>query len=294
MAIPVPIRCGGAGGDAGHRADSVVAEDALDEEDACRTCAPRPARPGPPTHARPRRSFRTAVSPTPKGSQVVVMPGMISQWPPPEGAMDKDPDHRHHDLSTAAARRRSPGTCWSRASASPRCSGAAGCRAATRASSTAPAPRLMPGLDRAARPRELSRRRLATRTSRACRRKSTSWSPCATPRRMLDCGYTSVLVGGLGQAAARHRHPQRDQRRPHPRAALPGQRSGDHGHRRPRRRATRCTCPTWRRRPSPGCADGPDEIRKVCRLLVREGADLLKLNVSGRHGTAQQPLRSAR
>jgi len=31
-------------------------------------------------------------------------------------------------------------------------------------------------------------------------------------------------------------------------------------------------------------ADGPEEIRKVCRLLVREGADLLKLNISGDTG----------
>jgi imidazolonepropionase-like amidohydrolase len=31
-------------------------------------------------------------------------------------------------------------------------------------------------------------------------------------------------------------------------------------------------------------ADGPDEIRKVCRLLVREGTDLLKLNISGDTG----------
>ena len=31
-------------------------------------------------------------------------------------------------------------------------------------------------------------------------------------------------------------------------------------------------------------ADGPDEIRKVCRILVREGVDLLKLNVSGDTG----------
>ena len=31
-------------------------------------------------------------------------------------------------------------------------------------------------------------------------------------------------------------------------------------------------------------ADGPEEIRKVCRILVREGADLLKLNVSGDTG----------
>ena len=31
-------------------------------------------------------------------------------------------------------------------------------------------------------------------------------------------------------------------------------------------------------------ADGPDEVRKVCRLLVREGTDLLKLNISGDTG----------
>jgi imidazolonepropionase-like amidohydrolase len=31
-------------------------------------------------------------------------------------------------------------------------------------------------------------------------------------------------------------------------------------------------------------ADGPDEVRKVCRLLVREGTDLFKLNVSGHVG----------
>ena len=31
-------------------------------------------------------------------------------------------------------------------------------------------------------------------------------------------------------------------------------------------------------------ADGPDEIRKVCRLLLREGVDLLKLNISGDTG----------
>src|SRR6266704_2769341 len=32
---------------------------------------------------------------------------------------------------------------------------------------------------------------------------------------------------------------------------------------------------------SDGQADGPDAIRRVCRLLAREGVDLLKLNLSG-------------
>lgn len=31
-------------------------------------------------------------------------------------------------------------------------------------------------------------------------------------------------------------------------------------------------------------ADGPDEIRRICRVLVREGTDLLKLNISGDTG----------
>jgi imidazolonepropionase-like amidohydrolase len=36
-------------------------------------------------------------------------------------------------------------------------------------------------------------------------------------------------------------------------------------------------------------ADGPDAIRKVCRLLAREGVDLLKLNLSGDLGTSTFP-----
>lgn len=36
-------------------------------------------------------------------------------------------------------------------------------------------------------------------------------------------------------------------------------------------------------------ADGPDSIRRVCRLLVREGVDLLKLNLSGDIGTSSFP-----
>jgi imidazolonepropionase-like amidohydrolase len=33
-------------------------------------------------------------------------------------------------------------------------------------------------------------------------------------------------------------------------------------------------------------ADGPDAVRRVCRLLAREGVDLLKLNLSGDMGTS--------
>ena len=36
-------------------------------------------------------------------------------------------------------------------------------------------------------------------------------------------------------------------------------------------------------------ADGPDAIRRVCRLLARDGVDLLKLNLSGDLGTSAWP-----
>jgi imidazolonepropionase-like amidohydrolase len=36
-------------------------------------------------------------------------------------------------------------------------------------------------------------------------------------------------------------------------------------------------------------ADGPDQVRRVCRLLAREGVDLLKLNLSGDAGTSSYP-----
>jgi imidazolonepropionase-like amidohydrolase len=36
-------------------------------------------------------------------------------------------------------------------------------------------------------------------------------------------------------------------------------------------------------------ADGPDAVRRVCRLLAREGVDLLKLNLSGDIGTSAWP-----
>jgi imidazolonepropionase-like amidohydrolase len=36
-------------------------------------------------------------------------------------------------------------------------------------------------------------------------------------------------------------------------------------------------------------ADGPDAIRRVCRVLAREGVDLLKLNLSGDVGTSSFP-----
>jgi len=36
-------------------------------------------------------------------------------------------------------------------------------------------------------------------------------------------------------------------------------------------------------------ADGAEQVRRVCRLLAREGVDLLKLNLSGDAGTSSYP-----
>ena len=88
---------------------------------------------------------------------------------------------------------------------------------------------------RAARPRELPRRRLELGLHAPAARG-------AHPRHHAQCQDHARLrlheraVGRRGQAAARRRDPQRDQRRPHPRPALPRQWPGDHRHRRARRR----------------------------------------------------------
>jgi imidazolonepropionase-like amidohydrolase len=102
-------------------------------------------------------------------------------------------------------------------------------------------------------------------------------------RTMLDCGYTSVLSG----AAAK---PRLDIviRNEINAGRIPGPRYLANG---PEITVTgglgdenvlhlpHVETPTFA-----WVADGPDEIRKVCRLLVREGTDLLKLNISGDTG----------
>ena len=102
-------------------------------------------------------------------------------------------------------------------------------------------------------------------------------------RTMLDCGYTSVLSG----AAAK---PRLDIviRNEIAAGRIPGPRYLANG---PEITVTgglgdenvlhlpHIETPTFA-----WVADGPDEIRKVCRLLVREGVDLLKLNISGDTG----------
>src|SRR5712692_9433597 len=102
-------------------------------------------------------------------------------------------------------------------------------------------------------------------------------------RTMLDCGYTSVLSG----AAAKPRldivirNEINAGRIPGPRylangpeITVTGGLGDDNALHLPH-----LEMPTFA-----WVADGPDEIRKACRLLVREGADLLKLNVSGDTG----------
>jgi imidazolonepropionase-like amidohydrolase len=102
-------------------------------------------------------------------------------------------------------------------------------------------------------------------------------------RTMLDCGYTSVLSG----AAAKPRldivirNEINAGRIPGPRYLANGPEItvtgglGDEN----ALHLPHLETPTFT-----WVADGPDEIRKVCRLLVREGTDLFKLNVSGHVG----------
>jgi imidazolonepropionase-like amidohydrolase len=102
-------------------------------------------------------------------------------------------------------------------------------------------------------------------------------------RTMLDCGYTSVLSG----AAAK---PRLDIviRNEIDAGRIPGPRYLANG---PEITVTgglgdenalhlpHIETPTFA-----WIADGPDEVRRVCRRLVREGTDLFKLNVSGHVG----------
>jgi imidazolonepropionase-like amidohydrolase len=102
-------------------------------------------------------------------------------------------------------------------------------------------------------------------------------------RTMLDCGYTSVLSG----AAAKPRldvvirNEINAGRIPGPRylangpeITVTGGLGDDNALHLPF-----VETPTFA-----WVADGPDAIRRVCRLLVREGVDLLKLNISGDTG----------
>jgi imidazolonepropionase-like amidohydrolase len=100
---------------------------------------------------------------------------------------------------------------------------------------------------------------------------------------MLDCGYTSVLSG----AAAKPRldivirNEINAGRIPGPRYLANGPEItvtgglGDENE----LHLPHLEMPTFA-----WVADGPDEVRKICRLLVREGTDLFKLNVSGHAG----------
>jgi len=106
-------------------------------------------------------------------------------------------------------------------------------------------------------------------------------------RTMLECGYTSVLSG----AAAKPRldvvirNEINAGRIPGPRYLANGPEItvtgglGDEN----ALHLPHLETPTFT-----WVADGPDEVRKVCRLLVREGVDLLKLNVSGHTGQGDQ------
>ncbi|MGH7323457.1 MAG: amidohydrolase family protein [Candidatus Rokuibacteriota bacterium] len=104
-------------------------------------------------------------------------------------------------------------------------------------------------------------------------------------RTMLDCGYTSALSA----AAAK---PRLDVvlRREIDAGRVPGPRLLANG---PEITVTgglgdtnRLHLPYHETPTFCWVADGPDGIRRVCRLLAREGVDLLKLNLSGDLGTS--------
>src|SRR5215475_2712972 len=100
---------------------------------------------------------------------------------------------------------------------------------------------------------------------------------------MLDCGYTSVLSGASAKPRLDVviRNEINAGRIPGPRYLANGPEItvtgglGDDNE----LHLPHIDTPTFA-----WVADGPEEIRKVCRLLVREGVDLLKLNISGDTG----------
>ena len=102
-------------------------------------------------------------------------------------------------------------------------------------------------------------------------------------RTMLDCGYTSVLSGASAKPRLDIviRNEINAGRIPGPRYLANGPEItvtgglGDENE----LHLPHLETPTFA-----WVADGPEEIRKVCRLLVREGTDLFKLNVSGDTG----------
>ena len=100
---------------------------------------------------------------------------------------------------------------------------------------------------------------------------------------MLDCGYTSVLSGASAKPRLDVvvRNEIEAGRIPGPRylangpeITVSGGLGDDNALHLPHHET-----PTFA-----WVADGPDEIRKACRLLLREGVDLLKLNISGDTG----------
>ncbi|HVQ75696.1 MAG TPA: amidohydrolase family protein [Candidatus Binatia bacterium] len=102
-------------------------------------------------------------------------------------------------------------------------------------------------------------------------------------RTMLDCGYTSVLSGASAKPRLDIvvRNEIEAGRIPGPRYLANGPEitvTGGLGD------ENALHLPYLETPTFSWVADGPDEIRKVCRLLVREGVDLLKLNVSGDNG----------
>ena len=124
-------------------------------------------------------------------------------------------------------------------------------------------------------------------TSPGCRRRSTA-PHRENARTMLDCGYTSAFSA----AAAK---PRLDVvlKREIDAGRVPGPRLLANG---PEITVTGglgdnnlLHLPHYETPTFSWVADGPDAIRRVCRLLAREGVDLLKLNLSGDLGPRAIP-----
>ena len=107
-------------------------------------------------------------------------------------------------------------------------------------------------------------------------------------RTMLDCGYTSAFSAASAKPRLDVvlRREIESGREPGPRLLANGPEitvTGGLGD------TNKMHLPHYETPTFAWVADGPDAIRRVCRLLAREGVDLLKLNLSGDIGTSSYP-----
>ena len=213
----------------------------------------------------------------------VILPSdCVLSWGLEEGANGQDADRQRDDSRWQWRGAVFKATCWSRARGSPRWSGAEACARVDARVIDGAGATLMPGLVEphghlsypdAASNAEFTRLPPEEHVLVTMRNAKTA----------LDCGYTSVLSGASAKPRLDIviRNEINAGRIPGPRYLANGPEItvtgglGDDNE----LHLPHIETPTFA-----WVADGPEEIRKVCRLLVREGADLLKLNISGDTG----------